>query len=318
MHRRLMLGGLLTQALEQGDQLHLVYQPIADVATRQIVQVEALARWSHPEHGAIPPDEFIGIAEQMGLVSQITDFVLAEGFAQMARWRQAGVSIGLAVNVSSRDLVDNGLVDRVARQLKAHDLSPELLTLEVTETDIMADFTQAIKVLDALAAMGIHIAIDDYGTGYSSLERLHRLPVQKLKIDRSFVTNLPTDMTMAIIVRSSIAMAHSLGLKVVAEGAEDEVSCAMLADAECDFIQGYHLSKPMAPNDLQEWLLGGATLEFTPLGGPSPSAPMPEASRVVTRPPRVSSRQFGADRRQLAHSSLLSAGPRSNPVDRLR
>jgi diguanylate cyclase (GGDEF)-like protein len=314
MHRRLMLGGLLTQALEQGDQLHLMYQPIADVATRQIVQVEALARWSHPEHGAIPPDEFIGIAEQMGLVSHITDFVLGEACAQLARWRKAGVSIGLAVNVSGREFADFGLVDRVARQLQAHDLSPELLTLEVTETDVMADFTQAIKVLDALAAMGIHIGIDDYGTGYSSLERLHRLPVQKLKIDRSFVTNLPTDMTMAIIVRSSIAMAHSLGLKVVAEGAEDEVSCAMLADAECDFIQGYHLSRPIAPNDLQEWFLGGASLEFTPLGSPTHPAPVPEVSRAVARRPRVSSRQAGADRRQAAFSSSASAVPRSHPV----
>ena len=318
MHRRLMLGGLLTQALEQGDQLHLVYQPIADVVTREIVQVEALARWSHPEHGAIPPDEFIGIAEQMGLVSQITDFVLAEGCAQLARWRRDGVSIGLGVNVTNRDLVDAGLADRVARHLKAHDLSADLLTVEVTETDIMSDFTQAIKVLDALAAMGVHIAIDDYGTGYSSLERLHRLPVQKLKIDRSFVTNLPTDMTMAIIVRSSITMAHSLGLKVVAEGAEDEVSCAMLADAECDFIQGYHLSKPMDPNDLQGWLLGGASLEFTPLGGPTPPSPMPEVSRVGARPPRLSSRKSGADRRQAAHSSSLSAGSRSNAADHLR
>jgi EAL domain-containing protein (putative c-di-GMP-specific phosphodiesterase class I) len=236
----------------------------------------------------------------------------------LASWHRAGVSIGLAVNVSSRDLVDIGLVDRVTRHLKAHDLSPELLTLEVTETDIMADFTQAIKVLDALAAMGIYIGIDDFGTGYSSLERLHRLPVQKLKIDRSFVTNLPTDMTMAIIVRSSIAMAHSLGLKVVAEGAEDEVSCAMLADAECDFIQGYHLSKPMAPNDLREWFLGGASLEFTPLGGPTLPAPTPEVSRVATRRPRVSSRQAGAERHLAAYSASPSAVPRSNPVDRIR
>jgi diguanylate cyclase (GGDEF)-like protein len=303
MHRRLTLGGLLTQALEQGDQLHVMYQPIADVETRQIVQVEALARWSHPEHGVIPPDEFIAIAEQMGLVSHITDFVLAEACAQLARWHEAGVSIGMAVNVSGREFVDIGLVDRVARHLKAHDLSPELLTLEVTETEIMADLSQAGKVLDALAAMGINIGIDDYGTGYSSLAYLHRLPVQKLKIDRSFVTNLPTDLSNAIIVRSSIAMAHSLGLKVVAEGAEDEVACAMLADAECDYIQGYYLSKPMAPKDLQDWILGGAALTFTPLGGPTLDARTPDVARITSRRQRVTSRRSDADRHQVAYRS---------------
>ena len=128
----------------------------------------------------------------------------------------------------------------------------------------MADLGKASSVLDQLAALGVRIAIDDYGTGYSSLAYLHRLPVQELKIDRSFVTNLPNDLSNAIIVRSSIAMAHSLGLTVVAEGAEDEVTCAMLADADCDSIQGYYLSKPMEPSDLQEWLLQGGSLEFAP------------------------------------------------------
>jgi diguanylate cyclase (GGDEF)-like protein len=286
MHRRLLLGGLLTTALEKGDELRLLYQPIAEVASRRIVQVEALARWHHPEHGAIPPEEFIAIAEQMGLVSQITDFVLAEGCAQLARWRDAGLSIGLAINVSGREFSDVDLVDRVQRYLTAYDLSPELLTLEVTETEIMADLTQASKVLDALAAMGVRIGIDDYGTGYSSLAYLHRLPVQKLKIDRSFVANLPNDLSNAIIVRSSIAMAHSLGLTVVAEGAEDEVACAMLADAECDFIQGYYLSKPMEPAELQDWVLGGASLQFAAFGSESPAPPAPQ----VLDPARASHR----------------------------
>ena len=144
-------------------------------------------------------------------------------------------------------------------------IPPEVLTLEVTETEIMADLTQATMVLDSLAALGIRIGIDDYGTGYSSLAYLHRLPVQELKIDRSFVTNLPNEMSNRIIVRSSIAMAHSLGLSVVAEGAEDDVTCAMLADAGCDQIQGYYLSKPKGPAELEEWLLQGASLEFAPL-----------------------------------------------------
>ncbi len=266
MRRWLMLGGLLTHALETGTELSVMYQPIADVWSRDIVQVEALARWNHSVHGAIPPQEFIGIAEQMGMISQITDFVLAEGCAQLVRWREAGVDVSLAVNVSGCEFADASLVERVAGHLRAHDLRPDVLTLEVTETEVMADLTQATRVLDELAALGIRIGIDDYGTGYSSLAYLHRLPVQELKIDRSFVTNLPNELSNAIIVRSSIAMAHSLGLTVVAEGAEDEITCAMLADAGCDLIQGYYLSKPMQPSDLQEWLLEGASLQFAPLG----------------------------------------------------
>ncbi len=265
MRRWLMLAGLLTHTLETRTQLSVMYHTIADVRSRQIVQVEALARWNHPEHGSIPPDEFIGIAEQMGLISQISEFVLSEACEHLAEWRRAGLHIGLAINVSGREFADGSLIERVARHLQANDLPPGVLTLEVTETEVMADLLQATRVLDELAELGVRIAIDDYGTGYSSLAYIHRLPVQELKIDRSFVTNLPNEMSNRIIVRSSIAMAHSLGLSVVAEGAEDEVTCAMLADAGCDLIQGYYLSKPMKPADLKDWLLNGASLRFRPL-----------------------------------------------------
>ncbi len=263
MRRWLMLGGLLTHTLETGSELSLMYQPIADVQTREIVQVEALCRWNHPVQGAILPEEFIGIAEQMGLTPQITDFVLSEGCRQLAVWRDVGINVGLAINVSGREFADVTLVERVAAQLREHDLRPDILTLEVTETEIMADLAQASKVLDKLSALGIKIGIDDYGTGYSSLAYLHRLPVQELKIDRSFVSNLPNEASNRIIVRSSIAMAHSLGLQVVAEGAEDELTCAMLAEAECDFLQGYYLSEPKEASVLQAWLLDGAALEFS-------------------------------------------------------
>ena len=171
----------------------------------------------------------------------------------------------MAVNVSGRELVDGSLLDRVSRHLQTNGLPPDALTLEVTETEVMADLLQAQRVLDELAALGIRIAIDDYGTGYSSLAYIHRLPVQKLKIDRSFVTNLPNEHSNRIIVQSSIAMAHSLGLSVVAEGAEDEVTCALLAEAGCDLIQGYYLSKPLPPEDLKKWLLQGPLLEFSPI-----------------------------------------------------
>jgi EAL domain-containing protein (putative c-di-GMP-specific phosphodiesterase class I) len=265
MRRWLMLGGLLTHALETKTELSVVYHAIGDVRSHQIVQVEALTRWNQPHQGSIPPDEFIAIAEQMGLINQISDFVLSEACAHLADWRRAGLQISAAINISGRELSDGSIVDRVARHLEANDLPAELLTLEVTETEVMADLLQASLVLDELAALGIRIAIDDYGTGYSSLAYLHRLPVQELKIDRSFVTNLPNEPSNGIIVRSSIAMAHSLGLSVVAEGAEDEVTCAMLADADCDLIQGYYLAKPMGADDLKAWLLQGASLEFTPL-----------------------------------------------------
>ena len=265
MQRLLMLGGLLTHALETGSELSLMYQPIGDVRSRDIAYVEALCRWNHPVQGFIPPEEFIGIAEQMGLIPQITDFVLNEGCAQLARWREAGITIGLAVNVSGREFADINLVERVQTCLRRYDIPAHLLTLEVTETEIMADIGAATKVLYELSARGIKLGIDDYGTGYSSLQYLHRLPVNELKIDRSFVTNLPNEASNRIIVRSSIQMAHSLGLYVIAEGAEDELTCAMLAEAECDFIQGYYLSKPKEASVLQEWLLDGATLEFAPI-----------------------------------------------------
>jgi diguanylate cyclase (GGDEF)-like protein len=265
MQRLLMLGGLLTHALEAGTELSLVYQPIGDVQSREIAYVEALCRWHHPVQGFIPPEEFIGIAEQMGLIPQITDFVLDEGCAQLARWRDAGITIGLAVNVSGREFADINLVERVETCLRRYDIPAHLLTLEVTETEIMADLGAATKVLYELSAKGIKLGIDDYGTGYSSLQYLHKLPVNELKIDRSFVTNLPSEESNRIIVRSSIQMAHSLGLYVIAEGAEDELTCAMLAEAECDFIQGYYLSKPQKAEDLQEWILSGHKLEYAPL-----------------------------------------------------
>jgi diguanylate cyclase (GGDEF)-like protein len=281
--RRQKLGGLLTHALEQKTELSVVYQPVGDIRSGDIVQVEALARWHHPEYGSIPPEEFVAIAEDMGMISEITEFVLAESCAQLARWRTAGIHIGVAVNTSVREYSDDRLVERVARHLAANDIPPDLLTLEVTETVVVDDFTQASQVLEALAALGVRIAIDDYGTGYSSLKYLHRLPVHKLKIDRSFVTNLPSDLSNAIIVRSSIAMAHSLGLTVVAEGAEDEVTCAMLADAECDSIQGYYLAKPMEPAELESWLLQGARLTFRTFGDNKQATPGLVTTTVAAR-----------------------------------
>jgi diguanylate cyclase (GGDEF)-like protein len=280
MARRVEIGRQLEHALKTRREFSVVYQPIAGVRSGAIERVEALVRWNSPVLGAISPEEFIGIAEQMGVISQISDYVITEACAEMAGWRRAGLSVGVAINMSGHEISDPGLVDRVTRALKANDLPANALTLEVTETAVMADLEQVSVVLDQLAALGIGIAIDDYGTGYSSLAYIHGLPVQELKIDRSFVTNMANESSNAIIVHSSIAMAHSLGLKVVAEGAEDEATCAALADAQCDYVQGYYLSKPMTSAQLQTWLLQGAAPEIAALSREAPDL-KPRALRVV-------------------------------------
>jgi diguanylate cyclase (GGDEF)-like protein len=263
MERKLVLGGQLAQALQQGRELYLMYQPIASLDTGELLRFEALARWNHPELGQIPAEEFIGIAEQMGLIGEITEFVLTNACAQAASWRDAGMPFGLSVNLSGRDLSDKSLVEKVSGHLRANDLPASSLTLEVTETEVMADIGEASGVLGELGKLGVRIAVDDFGTGYSSLAYLHRLPLNELKIDRSFAGNVAYDESNAIIVRSSIAMAHSLGLSVVAEGAEDELTCAVLADAGCDAVQGYYFAKPLDTSVLQQWLRMRPRLDFS-------------------------------------------------------
>ncbi len=263
MQRKLLLGGHLAEALASGQQLSVMYQPIAGLVSGEVVRVEALARWFHPVHGQVPADEFIQIAEQMGLIGQITDFVLHEACSQAARWRRDGLEIGLAINLSGRDLSNQSLVRNILTHLGQSGLPASALSLEITETEVMADITEASEVLGQLAELGVRIAVDDYGTGYSSLAYLHRLPVKELKLDRSFVANVAADQSNSIIVRSSIAMAHSLGLTVVAEGAEDEVTCAILADAGCDAVQGYYFSPPLGHEDLLRWLATHPRLKFS-------------------------------------------------------
>lgn len=263
MQRKLVLGGHLAEALASGKQLSVMYQPIAGLVSGEVVRVEVLARWFHPEHGQVPADEFIAIAEQMGLIGQITNFVLNEACEQAAKWQKDGLDIGLAINLSGRDLSDRSLVRKVTEHLAKAGLPASSLTLEITETEVMADIGEASSVLGQLGDLGVRIAVDDYGTGYSSLAYLHRLPVNELKLDRSFVANVAADQSNSIIVRSSIAMAHSLGLTVVAEGAEDEVTCAILADAGCDAVQGYYFSPPLGRDDLLRWFATHPRLRFS-------------------------------------------------------
>jgi diguanylate cyclase (GGDEF)-like protein/PAS domain S-box-containing protein len=250
---RLALAGQLRQAIEQ-DELVLHYQPKFDLSTRAVTGVEALARWPHPLLGLVPPDRFIPLAEQSALIQPLTEWVLDTALRQHADWRTLGIELPVAVNFSMRNLLDPGIVDTVAHLLERWHVSPAALEVEITESSIMADPTRASDVLRNLRALGVRIAIDDFGTGYSSLAHLKQLPVDVLKVDRSFVSEMLADEGDRIIVRSTIDLAHNLGLRVVAEGVEDEATAGLLAHLGCDLAQGYHFSRPVPAADLVRWL----------------------------------------------------------------
>jgi diguanylate cyclase (GGDEF)-like protein len=240
--RRLSLLGELHHALESRE-LVFHFQPVADLATGRITSTEALVRWEHPEHGLVPPDEFVPLAEPTGLIEPLTAYALAHALRQCREWLDEGLVVGVAVNVSVRNLYEANFAKNVARHLALARVPAELLTLEITEGTVMADPVRAATVLDELHAMGVRIAIDDFGTGYSSLVHLKRLPVDTIKIDRAFVMNMANENDAAI-VRSTIDLAHNLGLKVVAEGVETEVHWQRLAELGCDLGQGYFIARP--------------------------------------------------------------------------
>ena len=240
---RLAMADELRRAIEDGE-LELHYQPKLDLATGAIVGAEGLIRWMHPTRGIVPPDEFVPLAERTGLIAGLTAVALDQALTTARELVAAGYHLRLAVNLSALNLVDDLLPDRVARALDEHDVSPGLLTLEITEGSMMADAERAIAVLRRLRAMGVELSIDDFGTGYSSLAYLRRLPVGELKIDRSFVLAMSTEDDT--IVRSTIDLGHNLGLRVVAEGVEDDATAAHLAALGCDLAQGYGIARPMA------------------------------------------------------------------------
>ncbi len=251
---RLALAGQLRRAIEH-DELTLEFQPQLDLATGEVRTVEALVRWMHPERGRLGPDEFVPLAEHAGLIRPLTRWVLRNALAHSRAWHDAGLTLAVAVNVSGRDIVDLGLADEVGRMLADERLSPTSLELEITESTLMTDPIRATQVLERLSALGVRIAIDDFGSGYSSLSHLRRLPVDVLKIDKSFVLRMDTDESDETIVRSTIDLAHNLGLCVVAEGVETDANQQRLAELGCDTIQGYHLSEPVGASTLTGWLL---------------------------------------------------------------
>jgi EAL domain-containing protein (putative c-di-GMP-specific phosphodiesterase class I) len=250
---RLQLAGELRQAIERGE-LGPWYQPKIELATGRVAGLEALMRWHHPTRGLVYPADFIPIAEHTGLIVPATIALLETCLPECASWRALGLDVSVAVNLSARSLSDPRLPDRVAGLLDAAGLPPTALVLEITESMIMADPTRAAVVLDRLRAMGVAISIDDFGTGYSSLAHLRRLPVDEVKIDKSFVLGMASDRSDAIIVRSTIDLARNLGLRVVAEGVEDDEIRDRLTALGCHLAQGYGISHPLPPAAAEAWL----------------------------------------------------------------
>jgi len=251
--RRLLLVAELRSALADGA-LELYYQPQIDLSNGAVRCVEALLRWNHPTHGFIPPDEFIPVAEQSGLMAPLTRWVMDTALGQVSAWRGSGLDLSVAVNVSARNLADPNLVAEIEFLLMKHGVEAEHLVVELTETSVMTDLAQAVGMLDRIAATGAKLSIDDFGTGYSSLSRLARLPVSEVKVDRQFVMGMTQDHSNAVIVRSTIDLARGLGLRVVAEGVEDDAALSALAELHCDAVQGYLLCRPVPAADLTSWL----------------------------------------------------------------
>jgi diguanylate cyclase (GGDEF)-like protein len=250
---RLGLTGELRQAIGH-DGLRVHYQPKVNFKTGQLDSVEALVRWPHPLRGFLPPDQFIPLAESTGLILPLSRWVLDTALRQCRAWHDEGLDIRIAVNLSARLLQDPHLVEMIVELLADHGVRPESLELEITESAVMADPARALGLLRRLHQMGVGLSIDDFGTGYSSLAYLNRLPVNEVKIDKSFVLGLGGGQESATIARSIIDLGHNLGLVVVAEGVEDEATYRLLAGLACDLAQGYYLSRPIPAHDLAAWV----------------------------------------------------------------
>jgi len=255
MVERLKLESGLRLALER-QELYLVYQPQMDIATERIIGVEALLRWKHPEMGLVPPDRFISVAENSGLIVPIGEWVLKTACARARKWQEEGhPAIPIAVNVSAVQFRQDGFRDLIKRVLRETGLAPQYLELELTESLLLTNADVMFSVLQELNEMGLQLAIDDFGTGYSSLSYLRQFPVKKLKIDRSFIKNVALNPSDAAITTAIIGMAKSLGLKVIAEGVENEAQMSFLREHRCDEIQGYYFSKPITAEEVADRLL---------------------------------------------------------------
>ena len=217
-------------------------------------QAEALLRWQHPELGMVSPGEFIPLAERTGSIQLLTTWVIEEVMRQLCEWAGRGLHVQVSLNISTEDLLDPQLPGRVSKLLTDYHVSPEQLIFEITESGVMLNPEVALQVLHGLRDCGISLSVDDFGTGYSSLAQLKRMPVQELKIDQSFIRDLDDGSEDSVIVRSTIEMSHSLGLKVVAEGVEFERSLLLLTRWNCDTAQGYLISRPLTAKAFEAWM----------------------------------------------------------------
>jgi diguanylate cyclase (GGDEF)-like protein len=259
----LSLLGELRHAVEHGE-LRLYYQPKVSLASSTVHAAEALIRWVHPTKGLVAPGLFIPFAEHTGYIKVLTRWVLQESIRQCGVWRRDGLQLQVSVNISARDLMNRDLPDAISALLIEHDVPAGMVCLEITESGFMEDPAHAQKVLERLAAIGLHLSIDDYGTGYSSLSYIMQLPVTELKIDRSFVSHMSGDRDLTTIVRSTIELGHSLGLKVVAEGVEDGQGFALLRELGCDGAQGYFMSPPLPAEAFRRWYEGSLPAQPVP------------------------------------------------------
>jgi len=250
---RMALQSELRQAIEKNE-LVLHFQPKIDFNAAQVSGVEALVRWQHPVHGLMAPDKFIPLAEQTGLIKPLTKWVLKTALRQYEEWYRTGISLSMSINVSAISIQDPEFPGQMAKMLEEFDVPISQIELEVTETAVMSEPVRAVECIRQLSALGFQIAIDDFGTGYSSMAYLKELLVAKIKIDRSFVKDMASNHNDAVIVRSTVELGHNLGLKVVAEGVEDQAAWDKLKELGCDSAQGYFMGRPLPSVDFLTWL----------------------------------------------------------------
>jgi diguanylate cyclase (GGDEF)-like protein/PAS domain S-box-containing protein len=240
-------------AIERNE-LELYYQPKLHMQTGLMTRCEVLMRWNHPRRGLIGPDQFIPLAERTGLIRSLTDWLLDRALAQCHRWLEHGAPVHVAVNISAKSLLDQSLPEKVQAALERWEIDARFLKIEITESSIMADPAHALAILAMLQSMGVRLSVDDFGTGYSSLTHLRELPIDEIKIDKSFVMGMATSDADAAIVRTVIDLAHNLGKQVCAEGVEDEATWHKLRDLGCDLAQGFWIARPMPAEELMQWL----------------------------------------------------------------
>ncbi len=245
----------LAQAIASGEFL-LYYQPVVNIATRSVKGAEALMRWNHPTRGILAPDSFLDQITQEGLMQPLTEFAITSAVRQSAAWDRAGYSLTVSINVTASSLLELGLPDRIASQCLQNNVHPESLVIEVTETEAMRDVTRTMDVLLRMRLRNIGVSVDDFGTGHSSLRELQRMPFSEMKIDKSFVMGMVDHPDCAVIVKAIIDLGHNLGLRIIAEGVENEEIWSQLAARGCDFAQGIYMSPPIPPDAFERWLAG--------------------------------------------------------------